>query len=198
MGDYSISRHLSAEFVHDWQQANPNGQVVRLDLAATDIAPITGEWIAAAYTPKESRSEAQRAALITSDKFIEQLRSADEYVLGVPMHNFTVPATLRLWIDLVVRTGETFAYGEDGPKGLLEGKKATLIVASGGVYGEGAITASYNFTDPYLRTIFGFIGVQDVRLIAAGGAAGIMSGDVERDAFLQPSVEAIHQLFKAA
>ena len=198
MGDHSISRHLSAEFVRDWQGAHPDSQVVRLDLAATDIAPITGEWIAAAYTPRDSRSEAQRAALAPSDAFIGALRSADEYVLGVPMHNFTIPAKLRLWIDLVVRAGETFAYGEDGPKGLLEGKRATFIVASGGVYGEGAVMASYNFVDPYLRTVFGFIGVQDVRLIAAGGAAGVMSGKIERDAFLQPSLDVIHGLFHAA
>ena len=198
MGDHSISRHLSAEFVRDWQQAHPDGRTIRLDLAVTDIAPITAEWVGAAYTPEESRSEAQRALLAPSDAFIATLRAADEYVLGVPMHNFTVPAKLRLWIDLVVRRGETFAYDENGPRGLLQGKRATFIVASGNVYGEGAAYASYNFVDPYLRTLFGFVGVRDVRLIAAGGAAGVMSGKIERDAFMQPSIEAILGLFQAA
>ena len=82
------------------------------------------------------------------------------------------------------------------PRVYLTGKRATLIVASGGVYGEGAVYASYNFTDAYLRTVFGFIGVTDVRLIPAGGAAGIRTGAIERDAFLQPPTEAIHQLFQ--
>ena len=198
MGDHSISRHLSAEFAREWRQMHPDGQIVQLDLTATDIAPITAEWVGAAYTPKDARSEAQRTLLAPSDEFIAQLRAADEYVLGVPMHNFTIPAKLRLWIDLVVRVGETFSYASGSPEGMLPGKRATFIVASGAVYGEGAAMASYNFVDPYLRTLFGFLGVQDVRLIAAGGAAGIRSGDIERDAFLQPPTEAIHRLFQTA
>ena len=198
MGDHSFSRHLSAEFVRAWQGAHPDGQVLRRDLTTTEITPITGEWVGAAYTPKESRSEAQRALLAPSDAFIAELRRADEYVLGVPMHNFTVPAKLRLWIDLIARAGETFAYGPNGPEGLLQGKRATFIVASGSVYGEGAAYASYNFVDPYLRTLFGFLGVTDVRLVAAGGAAGVRAGHIERDAFLQPSLQAVHALFQTA
>ena len=126
------------------------------------------------------------------------MRAADEYVFGVPMHNFTVPARLRLWIDLIARVGETFHYGENGPVGLLQGKRATFIVAGGGLYGEGAAMASYNFVDPYLRAAFGFLGVSDVRLVTAWGAAGLRTGRIEREAFLQPPVQAIHDLFKAA
>ena len=198
MGDASISRHLSAEFVRGWRRNHPDGTVIDRDLAAIDIAPITAEWVGAAYTPADARTEAQRALLAASDAFVADLRAADEYVLGVPMHNFTVPAKLRLWIDLVARAGETFAYGPDGPKGLLEGKRATFIVASGSVYGEGAAYASYNFVDPYLRTLFGFLGVGDVRLIPAGGAAALRTGKIERTAFLQEPTDAIHALFAHA
>lgn len=198
MGDASFSRHLTAEFVRGWRQTNPDSKVIRRDLTTTDIVPITAEWVGAAYTPKDSRNDAQRALLAPSDELIAELHAADEYVLGVPMHNFTVPAKMRLWIDLIARVGETFAYGADGPAGLLPGKQATFIVAYGGVYGEGAAMASYNFVDPYLRTLFGFLGVSDVRLVAAGGAAGVMSGKIEREAFLQPSMQAIHALFQNA
>lgn len=194
-GDASFSRHLSAEFMREWRQVHPDSQIIRRDLTSTDIVPITAEWVGAAYTPKEDRTDVQRALLTPSDAFIAELRGADEYVLGVPMHNFTVPAKLRLWIDLIARTGETFAYGSNGPEGLLQGKQATFIVAYG-VYGEGAAMASYNFVDPYLRTLFGFLGVTDVRLVAAGGAAGVMAGHIEREAFLEPSVQAIHALFQ--
>ncbi len=198
MGEASISRHLTAEFVRDWQQAHAGGQVLRRDLMATDITPITAEWVGAAYTPAEARSDAQRALLAPSDEFIAELRAADEYVFGVPMHNFTVPAKLRLWIDLVARVNETFSYASGAPEGLLKGKRATLVVASGGLYGEGAAYASYNFVDPYLRTLFGFLGVTDVRLVPAWGAAGIRTGQIEREAFLEPPIRAIHGLFQAA
>ena len=198
MGDASFTRNLSTEFVREWRQAHPNDQVIRRDLTTTDLTPITAEWVGAAYTPKEARSDAQSALLAPSDEFIGELRTADEYVFGVPMHNFTVPAKLRLWIDLIARRGETFSYGSNGPEGLLKGKRATFIVASGSVYGEGAAYASYNFVDPYLRTLFGFLGVTDVRLVAAGGASGVMAGHIEREAFLEPSLQAIHALFQAA
>lgn len=198
MGDASFSRTLSAEFAHEWRQAHPDGRIVRRDLTTTEIAPITAEWLAAAYTPNEARSDAQRALLAPSDRFVAELRAANEYVLGVPMHNFTVPARLRLWIDLIARRGETFAYGSNGPEGLLKDKRATFIVASGSVYGEGAAYASYNFVDPYLRALFGFLGVTDVRLVAAGGASGVMAGHIEREEFLQPSRQAVHALFQAA
>ena len=198
MGDASFSRHLSAEFVREWRQAHPGGQVVRRDLTTTLITPITAAWVGAAYAPREARGDVQRALLAPSDEFIAELRAADEYVLGVPMHNFTVPAKLRLWIDLIARAGETFTYASGRPEGLLHGKRATFIVASGSVYGEGAALASYNFVDPYLRTLFGFLGVTDVRLVAASGATGVMAGRIEREAFLEPSMQAVHDLFQAA
>ncbi|MBE7211654.1 MAG: NAD(P)H-dependent oxidoreductase [Gluconacetobacter diazotrophicus] len=198
MGDASISRHLTAEFVREWRQAHPDGQVIRRDLTATDLPLISAEWVGAAYTPKEARSDAQRALLAPSDEFIAELRAADEYVLGVPMHNFTIPARLRLWVDLVARVGETFSYGSTGPVGLLKDKRATFVVASGGLYGEGAAMASYNFVDPYLRAVFGFLGVSEPRLVPAWGASGIRTGQIEREAFLAPPTRAIHALFHAA
>ena len=92
-------------------------------------------------------------------------------MIGVPMHNFSIPSTLRLWIDQVVRAGRTFSYGGGAPEGLLNGKKATVLVASGGVYDEGTAMASFNFIEPYLRTVLAFIGVKETNFINAGGTA---------------------------
>ena len=197
MGDYSISRHLTEEFVQNWKQANPAGAVLRRDLAATSIDPIVAEWVGAVYTPANSRSEAQREILVPSDGFISELRSADEYIIGVPMHNFSVPSKFKLWIDQIVRAGETFSYGANGPTGHLTNKKATFVVASGGVYGEGAAIASFNFVEPYLRTIFGFLGVTDVHFISAGGVAALTSGKIDRHVFLQPHLDSIRPRFQA-
>jgi FMN-dependent NADH-azoreductase len=99
----------------------------------TSLPLVDQAWIAASSTPHGARTVEQNKVLFTSELLISELEQADEYVFGVPMHNFNVPSTLKLWIDQVVRAGRTFSYGPDGPKGLLNGKKATLLVASGGV-----------------------------------------------------------------
>ena len=107
------------------------------------------------------------------------------------MHNFSIPSTLKLWIDQVARAGKTFSYGAGGPKGLLTGKKATLLIASGGVYEHGTAMESLNFVTPYLRAVFGFLGVTDVTIIAAEGTAQLMSGQVDPQTFLAPSLEKV-------
>lgn len=196
LGGASVSRHLSHEFVQRWQQANPGGKVLTRDLNAIPTPSIDGAWIAAAFTPEEARTPAQRDLLALSDSFLAELASADEYVFGVPMHNFGVPAVLKLWIDQIVRAGKTFAYIDGVPTGLLKNKKATFIIASGGVYGAGTAMASYNFVEPYLRTIFGFIGVTDATFLAAGGAAAITYGKVDRETFLHPHIETIKTWFQ--
>ena len=196
MGMASISRHLTAEFVQNWKRANSTGAVITRDLTITSIAPIAAEWVGAVYTPADSRSEAQREVLAPSDELIRELRSADEYIIGVPMHNFGVPSKLKLWIDLIVRAGETFSYGQNGPVGLLTNKKAAFMDATGGGYGEDAAMASFNFVEPYLRTIFGFIGVSNTRFLSAGGVAALMAGKVDRQIFLQPHIESIRTQFQ--
>jgi FMN-dependent NADH-azoreductase len=198
LGEASISRHLSAEFVRKWQQAHPNGKVITRDLTTSGIPPVDGNWVGAVYTPEESRTAAQKEAVALSDTLIAELEAADEYVFGVPMHNFGIPSTMKLWIDQVVRAGRTFSYGESGPAGLLKDKKATFLIASGGVYQKGTPAESYDFVEPYLRVIFGFIGVSDVDFIVAGGAAAVMSGKVDRATFLKPFDEVVEGRFTQA
>lgn len=192
MGDRSISRRLTANFTEAWLKAHPGGRVAERDLSGLDLAPINGFWVAAAHTPLEARSADQQQALAVSDSLIADLQNADEYVFGVPMHNFSIPSTLKLWIDLVARAGKTFAYGANGPVGLLKGKKATVLIASGGAYGPDTPGAALNFVAPYLKAVFGFLGIADLTIISAEGTAQVMSGKVDAQAFLAPTLEKVH------
>jgi FMN-dependent NADH-azoreductase len=187
----SITRELTHEFADSWKAAHPGGRVLYRDLAAAPPPPIDSFWIGAAYTPAASRTPEQAAVLVLSEEMIGELERADEYVIGVAMHNFSIPAVLKLWIDQIVRRGRTFAYGDQGPKGLLEGKKANVIVASGGVYASGTPGAAMNHIDPYIKTILAFVGVTDVKFITAGGAARVATGAVDRATFLRPAIEQI-------
>lgn len=194
LGEASVSRHLSSEFVKNWKKANPEGKVITRDLTTSGLASLNGALIGAFFTPKEARTPEQNQLLPVSDSLLAELREADEYVFGVPMHNFGVPSVFKQWIDLVVRAGETFAYIDGAPQGLLKGKKAHFLLATGGVYGPGTAMETFNFVEPYLRTIFGFIGVTDTTFQTAGGAAALNFG-ADREAFLLPHVEAIRAKF---
>jgi hypothetical protein len=97
----SVSRRLTEEFVRRWEALHPGGKLIARDLTRTELASVTAEWVRAAYTPEESRSPEQRQLLAVSDSLIAELEAADEYVIGVPMHNFSIPSTVNLWIDLI-------------------------------------------------------------------------------------------------
>jgi FMN-dependent NADH-azoreductase len=190
----SVSRELTREFVTNWKASHPSGKVIDRDLAANPPKPLDQAWIYAAFTPEEARQPEQKDLIAYSDQCISELELADEYVIGVAMHNFSIPSVLKLWIDQVVRRGRTFSYGADGPKGLLSGKKATVLVATGGVYDAGTPYEALNFIDPYLRTILGFIGITDVKFVTAGGTAQLMSGTVDRGQFLQPHLDQVRSI----
>jgi FMN-dependent NADH-azoreductase len=190
----SVSRELTREFVSNWKASHPTGQVIDRDLAANPPKPLDQATIYATFTPEEARQPEQKDLIAYSEEAIAELEKADEYVIGVAMHNFSIPAVLKLWIDQVVRRGRTFSYGAEGPKGLLLGKKATVLVATGGVYDAGSPYAAFNFIDPYLRTILGFIGITDVKFVTAGGTTQLMSGTVDRGQFLQPHLEQVRSI----
>jgi FMN-dependent NADH-azoreductase len=190
----SVSRELTRTFVSSWTAAHPGATVLYRDLSAAAPTPIDAEWIGAAYTPEAARSAEQKSSLALSDALIAELEQADEYVFGVAMHNFAIPSTLKLWIDQIARKGRTFAYGANGPEGLLKGKKATILVATGGVYDAGTPYAPYNFVEPYLRAVLGFLGVTDVQFITAGGAAQLMQPNADREAFLKPTLERVRSI----
>jgi FMN-dependent NADH-azoreductase len=131
------------------------------------IALIDGDWVAAAYTPADTRTKVQKAALAMSDELIAELRAADAIVIGMPVYNFGVTGPLKAWIDQICRVGETFAYTESGPKGLLADKPVYVAYASGGVQ----MGSGYDFASTYLRQVLGFIGLRNVQFVAAEGVA---------------------------
>jgi FMN-dependent NADH-azoreductase len=186
----SVSRELTAAFVTQWKTSHPDGRVVDRDLNATAILPITAEWVAAVFAPEEARTPEQKELLALSDTLLAELEQADEYVFGVPMHNFGVPSVLKLWIDQIARVGKTFSYADGAPKGLIIGKKATFIIATGGLYDAQTQMASFNFVEPYLRSMFGFLGLTDATFLTAGGTMALNHGQ-DRDAFLAPHLQAV-------
>ncbi len=186
----SVSRQLTGAFVTQWRSSHPDGRVIDRDLNVTAIAPISGEWVEAVYTPEEARTAPQKELLALSDSLLAELEQADEYVFGVPMHNFGVPSVLKLWIDQITRVGKTFSYADGRPKGLIIGKKATFVIATGGFYDAQTQMASFNFVEPYLRSLFGFLGLTDATFLTAGGTMKLNHGQ-DRDAFLAPHLQAV-------
>ncbi len=154
----STTRELSDRVV---QHLNPS-RIIRRDLASP-LPLLTEDWISANFTPADQRSEAQRDQLSLSDDLVKELQEADTIVIGLPIYNFSVPAAFKAWIDLVARAGLTFSYSENGPKGLLEGKRAVLAIASGGT----AVGSEIDFATNYARHVLGFIGITDVDIVAA-------------------------------
>lgn len=170
LGENSKSRALGREFVEAWTRHHPGTRVVERDLVAEAVPHLTGAVVGAAMTPAEQRSPEQAETVSLADRLIEELEAADVVVLAAPMYNFSVPSTVKAWIDHVVRAGRTFRYGANGPEGLLRGKKVFIVTARGGVYSQGP-GKSMDFHEPYLRHVLGFIGLTDVSFIYAEGLA---------------------------
>jgi FMN-dependent NADH-azoreductase len=166
----SVTRQLTARAAEEWKKNHPDGEVIHRDLSATEIPPITDDWGGTRLEASEV-TPAQRAYLSTSDQLIEELRTADTIIIGAPMYNFSISSLLKAWIDQIVRVGKTLAYGPEGPRGLLEAKKVTVITARGGAYEKGTAREVFDFQEPYLRSILGFIGLTDVTFIHANNQA---------------------------
>jgi FMN-dependent NADH-azoreductase len=171
--DHSISRQLTAQFIAHWRQEYPDGEVVRRDLATTKLPYIDMAWIMGAFSPPETHSSESAAAMKLSDVLIGELKAADHIVIGTPMHNLTIPASLKAYIDHIVRVGATVSARNEG---LVIGKKAAVILASGGDFSHGSPTEHFNHASPYLRVVLGFIGIQDLQIVLAGPTRPIMEG----------------------
>lgn len=157
----SISRELGDALVSQLETSHKL-RLQTLDL--TNPLPIvTAGWVDANSTPGDQRNMLQEDTLSLSDKLVEQLEAADLLIITTPIYNFGVPAALKAWIDQVARAGRTFRYTEKGPVGLLEGKRAIVVVTSGGT----RVGSEIDFTTPYLRHVLGFIGIHDVQFVAA-------------------------------
>ncbi len=189
----SVTRRLADQLVARLLADQP-GQVVVRDLAA-GLPFIDADWVAANFTEADARDADMRAALALSDRLVGEVMAADVLVIGVPLYNFAAPASLKAWIDQIARARVTFRYTEHGPRGLLAGKTAFLLVASGGTEVGGAI----DFATPWLRHMLAFLGIADVRVIAAErlnlrGDEAYAEALARLDAALEPHPGALAQV----
>ena len=157
---------------------------------------MTETFIAAVYTPPEARSPELRAAIATSDQLISELQTATDYVFGVPMYNFSVPAGFKAYIDQIVIPGRTYTYTADGSGsriGLLKEKKTTVIMSRGWFYRNGSPLAACKLQEPWIRMILGFVGVTDVDFVVAEGIANLDRTNGEREQYLKPILEQVRR-----
>ena len=158
----SQSRRLSNRIIDGLHALGKSPDVAVRDLDER-LPQLDSAWIEANTTPIDDRTDDQRKTLALSDTLITEIEAADTLIIGVALYNFSIPASLKLWIDLVCRVRKTCAYSEDGPKGLMTGKKAIVCFASGGT----AFGSDIDFASGYIRHILGFIGITDVKFITA-------------------------------
>ena|SRR5258708_10307434 len=176
----SISRQLTGKFVETWKQEHPEGEVIERDLAATDLPLISDEWAQASHLDPAKLTAELKQALAVSDTLVAELAAADTIVIGAPMYNFAISAPLKGWIDQIVRVGKTVLFGATGPEGLLKGKKTFVVTSRGGAYRPGTPTEHYDYQQPYLKHVLGFIGLRDVTFIHAENQKPGPLGESER------------------
>ncbi|MDD2060894.1 FMN-dependent NADH-azoreductase [Pseudomonas sp. GD03860] len=161
----SISRQLTRDFVSQWQAVNPTDSITLRDLAVNPVPHLDANLLGGWMKPEDQRNGDELQALARSNELTDEVLAADVLVLAAPMYNFTIPSTLKAWLDHVLRAGITFKYTETGPQGLLTGKKAYILTARGGIHAG----ASSDHQEPYLRQVMAFIGIHDVTFIHAEG-----------------------------
>ncbi|MBB2496594.1 FMN-dependent NADH-azoreductase [Aquipseudomonas ullengensis] len=161
----SVSRQLTADFIGQWQAANPQDSIKVRDLAVEQVPHLDIDLLSGWMKPADQQNEVERAAAARSNLLTDELLAADVLVLAAPMYNFAIPSTLKSWLDHVLRAGVTFKYTETGPQGLLTGKRAFVLTARGGVYSGSPM----DHQEPYLRQALAFVGIHDVTFIHAEG-----------------------------
>ncbi|MCG6901673.1 MAG: NAD(P)H-dependent oxidoreductase [Rhodobacter sp.] len=182
----SVSRALTDRLTDRFIAAG-DANVVTRDLANA-LPQIDEAWIGANFTPRDDRTDAQRDALALSDTLVAELQDADTIVIGLPIYNFGVPASLKAWVDLVARAGLTFEYTAEGPRGLLSGKRVIVAVASGGT----EVGSNIDFATGYVTHVLGFIGLDDVSFVSADRLA------IDAEATVKAAQEAVDKLPLAA
>lgn len=166
-GVRSRSRQLGREFLKHWQATHPRSRVINRDIGHEPPPFVTEAWIEGAFFPELNHSPAAREAMSLSNVYVEELLGADQIVITTPIYNLSIPAVLKAWIDQIVRAGRTFAAGSDGFEGLAKGKRVVIIVASGSDFRPDTPGGAYNFLEPYLKAVLGFIGITDVKFVYA-------------------------------
>ena len=168
LGGASVSRQLTAQVVAQWKATHPDAEVDYLDLVADAPSHLNADSLGFRMPPGAELTEAQRRENAVSEALVSQFLAADVLVVGAPLYNFSVPSQLKAWIDRVAQVGRTFKYTEKGPQGLAGGKTVVLVSSRGGAYGD---DSAYEHQESYLKVVFGFFGITDVRVVRAEGLA---------------------------
>lgn len=171
LGDNSVSRALSASTAASLKAAYPDATITYYDLAADPIGHLSGALYAAQAKAEADRTPAEKADVDASAKAMADFKAADILVVAAPMYNFGIPTQLKAWIDRIAVAGETFRYTANGPEGLAGGKTVYVISARGGLYGADTPNAMADHQETYLTSVFGFLGITDVRFVRAEGVA---------------------------
>jgi len=168
-GEGSLTRKLGKVVIEKIEAKYPGSVVKERDLTSSPFPHLDQMQIAAWFTPQENHTPEQTQAITISNEAIAEMQEADIYVINAPFYNFSIPTTLKAYLDHIVRPGITFRYNEKGvPEGLLKNKKAYITIASSGVYSEGPFQ-SLDYVSPYLKMLLGFIGITDISFIRAEG-----------------------------
>ena len=164
------SQSIAQRVVDELKSRIPDAEVVVRDVANQPLPHAGAGFVTGRRLPYGEHNADQAEAIAASDVLVAELQAADVVVVTAPMHNFGVPSALKAWIDQIVRPGVAFTYSATGPVGLLRGKKVIFVLASGGIYSEGPMRA-FDFQEPYLRAVFSFIGMDDIRVVRIEGVA---------------------------
>jgi FMN-dependent NADH-azoreductase len=186
LGDNSVSRKVSAAVVDRLHSAMPDLDIKYRDLAATPLAHLSGDHLAAAQGAVPEAPALQRD-IVASQAVLAEFLAADIVVIGAPMYNFTLPSQLKAWVDRILVAGKTFRYGAQGPEGLAGDKRMIIAISRGGFYGAQAPSAAAEHLETYLRTVFGFIGVTNPEFIIA---EGVQIGPEQREKALAGALQA--------
>lgn len=186
-GEASNSIKLANAIVDKLREQDPAAAVQVKDLTSKPFPHLEEAHLNAFFTPVEKHTEANKEAISHSNQAIQEIMDADILVIGAPMYNFGIPSVLKSWFDHIGRAGITFKYTENGPVGLLTGKKAYIAVTTGGVYSSGDAVA-YDFVTPYIKTFLGFVGITDVTIVRAEGFAVAGLQDTALDAAIDSIV----------
>jgi len=177
-GQASFSNKLGNSIIEQIKAKHPV-EVQERNLASAPLPHLSDRHVAAFFTPADERTKDQLETIRPSDEAIAELMEADTLVIDVPMYNFTIPSTIKAWIDQIARAGVTFKYGENGVQGLVTNKKAYLAISTGGIYSEGFMK-DFDHTEQYLRHVLGFLGITDIEVFRV---EGVNLSDAKDDVF---------------
>lgn len=185
-GNASMSIKLGNSIIEKIKTAYPESSVKELNLTTKQFPHLEEAQITSFFTPPESRTTENIEAIRNSEEAVKEITDADIIVIGLPLYNFGIPSVLKAWIDHISRAGVTFKYDENGPEGLVKGKKIYIALASGAIYSDGPM-ASYDFAVPYLKSVLGFLGMTDVTVYRVEGT----SIPVIQDSAFEKAVESV-------